>query len=148
MPNFWRTGAPRILKIQWFPLSILIFGHFWPKILLFRTHHLKNSTTELISAYDYRLWCRFGCGSLKMVGPKKQDFWPKSIYSKETIEFWEYGERQFVKIWAWLLKINWFKNWSQRKIFKIVKVWFRHFLTNHNSSQDCFKTISFEHVHS
>ena len=26
MPNFWRTGAPRILKIQWFPLSILIFG--------------------------------------------------------------------------------------------------------------------------
>ena len=26
MPNFWRSGAPRILKIQWFPLSILIFG--------------------------------------------------------------------------------------------------------------------------
>ena len=26
MPNFWRTGAPIILKIQWFPLSILIFG--------------------------------------------------------------------------------------------------------------------------
>ena len=26
MPNFWRTGAPPILKIQWFPLSILIFG--------------------------------------------------------------------------------------------------------------------------
>ena len=26
MPNFWWTGAPRILKIQWFPLSILIFG--------------------------------------------------------------------------------------------------------------------------
>ena len=26
MPNFWRTGAPRILKIQWFPLSILISG--------------------------------------------------------------------------------------------------------------------------
>ena len=26
MPNSWRTGAPRILKIQWFPLSILIFG--------------------------------------------------------------------------------------------------------------------------
>ena len=32
MPNFWRTGAPRIFKIQWFPLSILIFGQqscFW-----------------------------------------------------------------------------------------------------------------------
>ena len=27
-----------------------------------------------------------------------------------------------------------------------LKVQFRHFLTNHNSSQDCFKTISFEHV--
>ena len=26
MPNFWQTGAPRILKIQCFPLSILIFG--------------------------------------------------------------------------------------------------------------------------
>ena len=26
MFNFWGTGAPRILKIQWFPLSILIFG--------------------------------------------------------------------------------------------------------------------------
>ena len=25
MPNFWWTGASRILKIQWFPLSILIF---------------------------------------------------------------------------------------------------------------------------
>ena len=26
MPNFCRTGAPHILKIQWLPLSILIFG--------------------------------------------------------------------------------------------------------------------------
>ena len=26
MPNFWRTVAPRILKIQWFPSSMLIFG--------------------------------------------------------------------------------------------------------------------------
>ena len=26
MPNFWQTVAPRILKIQWFPLSTLIFG--------------------------------------------------------------------------------------------------------------------------
>ena len=25
MPNFWRTGTPRILKMQWFHLSILIF---------------------------------------------------------------------------------------------------------------------------
>ena len=27
MPNFWRTGAPHILKIQRFPLSILFFGY-------------------------------------------------------------------------------------------------------------------------
>ena len=26
MSNFWQTGAPSILKILWFPLSILIFG--------------------------------------------------------------------------------------------------------------------------
>ena len=26
MPNFWQTGAPHIHKIQWFPLSILVFG--------------------------------------------------------------------------------------------------------------------------
>jgi len=26
MSNFWWTGAPLILKIQWFPLSVLIFG--------------------------------------------------------------------------------------------------------------------------
>ena len=40
MPNFWRTGAPRILKNTMIDL--------WPKILLLRTHHLWNSTTELI----------------------------------------------------------------------------------------------------
>ena len=37
MPNFWRTGAPRILKLQWIPLSVLIFGQnscfFRPTIL-------------------------------------------------------------------------------------------------------------------
>ena len=45
MPNFRQTGAPRILKIQWFPWSILIFVQ---KSCFFRTHHLKNSSTELI----------------------------------------------------------------------------------------------------
>ena len=57
------------------------------------------------------------------------------------------------------------KKWSPRLIFfnefffwknsvdfwhrkLTLKVQFRHFLTNHNSSQDCFKTISFEHVDS
>ena len=37
-----------------------------------------------------------------------------------------------------------FRRFWHRKL--ILKVWFWHFLTNHNSSQDCFKTISFEHV--
>ena len=43
MPNVWWTHW--ILKIKTFPLRMLIFG---PKILLFRTHHLWNSTTQLI----------------------------------------------------------------------------------------------------
>ena len=43
--QFLTNWHSRIFKIQWFPLSILIF---WSKILLFRTHHLYNSTTELI----------------------------------------------------------------------------------------------------
>ena len=30
---------------------------------------------------------KYESGVLKMVGPKKQDFWQKSIYSKETIVF-------------------------------------------------------------
>ena len=54
--------------------------------------------TKCICYIEYQ----FGCGILKMVGPK------------------ELG----------------------------IKVRFWHFLTNHNSSQDCFKTISFEHVDS
>ena len=32
---------------------------------------------------------------------KSKIFGQKSIYSKEIIVFWEYGERQFVKNWAW-----------------------------------------------
>ena len=44
VPNFWQTGALRILKMKRFPLST----YFWPKILIFRTQHLKNSTIELI----------------------------------------------------------------------------------------------------
>ena len=49
-----------------------------------------------------------------------------------------------------------FKNWSPKLIAfckKSIDFWhltfkvqFRHFLTNHNSLQDCLKTISFEHV--
>ena len=27
--------------------------------------------------FDYILICGCGCGILRMVGPKKQDFWPK-----------------------------------------------------------------------
>jgi hypothetical protein len=32
MPYFWQSGAPCILKIQWFPLSIFIFGFLGPTI--------------------------------------------------------------------------------------------------------------------
>ena len=44
MPIFWQTGAPHILKIQWFPLSILIFG----QKSCFLGPTIFNSTTELI----------------------------------------------------------------------------------------------------
>ena len=58
----------------------------------------KNET--LVYKLNTLIEYQFGCGILKMVGPKKQDFVQKSIYSKETIVFWEYGECQFVKKWA------------------------------------------------
>ena len=34
---------------------------------------VSNLALGLFSIYQYQ----FGCGILKMVGPKKQDFWPK-----------------------------------------------------------------------
>ena len=60
-----------------------------------------------------------------MVGPKKQDFCPKiNILIKETIIFWEYGERQFLgmilenKVVQKLkLEKNVFKKWSPKLIF-------------------------------
>ena len=47
MPNFWRTVSHCFEKIS--------FEHVdsWAKILLFRTHHLWNSTTELILRYIF-----------------------------------------------------------------------------------------------
>ena len=47
MPNFWWTGAPFILKIQWFPLSILIFGQ--------KSCFLGPTTTELILIHIHYL---------------------------------------------------------------------------------------------
>ena len=37
-----------------------------------------------------------GCKILKLVGPKKQDFWPKLTH-KETIVFCVYNQGNFVK---------------------------------------------------
>ena len=53
MPNFWRTGAPRIFNI----CTMVSFEYidFWPKILLFRTCHLWNSTTELILVHKHEI---------------------------------------------------------------------------------------------
>ena len=53
--TFQRTHIPH--KVQWFPLSNEYVDfwpkilHFWLKILLFKTHHLRNLTTQLILAY-------------------------------------------------------------------------------------------------
>ena len=49
MPYFWRTGAPCILKIQWFPLSILIIDTSTTQLILLRlcvTGWPRPKTTE------------------------------------------------------------------------------------------------------
>ena len=43
-PNFWQTDIPLRNFLEHFPCWYVVF---WPKILLSRTHHLWNSTTEL-----------------------------------------------------------------------------------------------------
>ena len=43
MSNFWQA------VIHWWIFFFFEYIDFWPKILLFRTQHLWNSTTELIS---------------------------------------------------------------------------------------------------
>ena len=60
LPNFWWTDIHCIQKIKWIPLRTLIFGK---KILLFRTYHLWNSTSELIL---------FKEGSLNLIRSSKQ----------------------------------------------------------------------------
>ena len=35
----------------------------------------RNPFEQILNENKY--YCQFGCGILKMVGPKKQDFWPK-----------------------------------------------------------------------
>ena len=106
------------------------------------------------------------------MGPKKQHFWQKINILKETIVIWEYGERQFVKNWAWFYKQSgskievrrkriFYKKWSPKLIFLnefsiwkssvdfwhrklTLKVPFRHFLMNHNSSQDFLNSFLWE----
>ena len=74
--------------------------------------------------FDTCTKCHFDCGIPKMVGQK-------STYSKETIVFCEYNERQLVKNWAWVWKIKTLGLWKsdfgtfgskQKKIFWIC--WF------------------------
>ena len=121
----------------------------------------------------YTLKYQFGCGSLKMVGPKKQDFWPiidilrvsycilrirgAPVFQKLTMVLENKKvqklklERFFFTKNCLLIKYSWtiffLKNsihfWN-RKLTSKVRFW--HFLTNHDSSQDCLKKNSFEHV--
>ena len=44
--------------------------------------------------------CQFGYGISKMVGPKKQDFWPRINILEGMFFFKSGGEHQFVKNWA------------------------------------------------
>ena len=56
MPNFWRTGTPRILKIQWFPWKILIFGQkscfLWPTISKIPSTTYTNISQDLTSEFE------------------------------------------------------------------------------------------------
>ena len=47
---YFLKSCPIFDKLQWFPLSILIFGL---KSCLFRTHHVSNSTTKMILLSTY-----------------------------------------------------------------------------------------------
>ena len=110
-----------------------------------------------------------------MVGPKKQDFWPKInilkgnhciliirgvpvhqklgiILENKVVQKLKLEKNVFYRKWSpkiiFLNDFFW-KNsvdFWHRKL--TLKVRFRHFLMNHYSSQGCFKTISFEHVES
>ena len=51
MPTFWRTGAPCILKIQWFPSSILILS-----LSLIRCRHSSCALiTKSINKQNHKL---------------------------------------------------------------------------------------------
>ena len=41
------------------------------------TFERENRDLMQVCAILYILQCQFGCGILKMVGPKKQEFWPR-----------------------------------------------------------------------
>ena len=65
---------------------------------------------------------QFGCGILKMVGPKQQHFWPKINKLK--------GNHCILRIWGAP---------ARQKLGMILENKVpKKFLTNHNSSQDYF----------
>ena len=126
---------------------------------------LKKST--IITVISDGLWN-------SKYGPKKQDFWPKTnilkgnhcilrirgapISSKIGRDFFKWfkigvRKKSFLQKWSpKLIFLNEFSLWKNSVDFwhrkLTLKVRFGHFLTNHNSAQDYFKTISFEHVDS
>ena len=63
MPNFQQAGAPRILKIQWFHLNILIFGQksafLGPSIFKIpqpNWHYFTCLSTEVKTLVDFGIW--------------------------------------------------------------------------------------------
>ena len=89
-----------------------------------------------------------------MVGPKKHDFWLKTNILKGSHCILRIQGAPVCQKLRMILenkvvqKLKLEKNvFDQKWSPKLpLKVQFWHFLLNHNSSQDCFKTISFEHV--
>ena len=79
----------------------------------------SSKSTEILLSKSINFLCQKSCQKFSVMTTKKWCF-KKNGLLKNDVDFWH------------------------RKL--TLKVQFRHFVTNHNSSQDCFKTISFEHI--
>ena len=74
IPNFWQIGAPGILKIQWFPLSILIFGQkscfFGPTIFKIpqpNWYYMATANTGLFSTAQKKMYSSCTQGILSFI---------------------------------------------------------------------------------
>ena len=79
MPNFWQTGTPHILKIQWFPLIVLILGQ--------KSCYLGPTIFKI----PHPNWCQYSLftAPLDLKNLTTSDFekWPCLYWTILTIKF-------------------------------------------------------------